>query len=280
MIKVCLSHDIDRIDKTYQYLTKPLRVLKRGDVGLTFKCLWRMIFDRNPYWGFNHIIEIENYYEVKSTCFFLDESIRFNFLKPQTWVLSLGRYKINNKKIHQIMRFLDKNGWEIGVHGSYNSYNDLDLLKKEKHNIERILGHKVVGVRQHYLNFSEKTNQIQKQAGFSYDSTWGYTKDIGFKDNRITPFFPVTCAQFCEIPLVIMDYPFVEMVDKWERFEQLCNICEENESYMVINFHNNNYYELDFPNVKSDYIEIIERLKNKGADFLTLQQAYNQITNP
>ena len=49
---------------------------------------------------------------------------------------------------------------------------------------------------------------------------------------------------------------------------------------MVINFHNNNYYELDFPNVKSDYIEIIERLKNKGADFLTLQQAYNQITNP
>lgn len=44
-----------------------------------------------------------------------------------------------------------------------------------------------------------------------------------------------------------------------------------------MNFHNNNYNELDFPDVAKDYEELIKRLSDKKACFVTLGQAYKDI---
>ena len=277
MITVCLSHDIDRIHKSYQYFTKPFRALKSGDVLLSVKRLFSPFYERNPYWGFDKIIEIENRYGVKSTHFILNENIKINWLKPSTYKLALGRYKITDKHLVRMIRYLDQNGWEIGVHGSYNSYNDVELLKKEKYMLEQIVGHQIIGIRQHYLNLSESTWELQSKVGFLYDSSFGHTKDIGYKDNKITPFFPLNNSYFCEIPLVIMDFPFVNIKDKWKRFEEICKQCERANGYLVINFHNNNFNELDFPGVASDYECVIKKLKEKNARFMTLGQAYEEI---
>ncbi len=76
MIRVCLSHDIDRIDKSYQYVTKPLSALRSGKNRLFFKLFWNAMTIHRPYWGFDEIIRIEEKYGVKSTCFFLNESIK------------------------------------------------------------------------------------------------------------------------------------------------------------------------------------------------------------
>ena len=277
MINVCLSHDIDRIHKSYQYFTKPLRALRSGNISLFAKRLFSPFYERNPYWEFDKIIEIENKYEVKSTHFILNESIKLNWLKPSTYKLALGRYKITNKKLQKVIKYLDANGWEIGVHGSYNSFKDLDLLKKEKSQLEEIVGHKIIGIRQHYLNLSDNTWELQYEAGFLYDSSFGYTRDIGYKDDKINPFFPIVEKSFCEIPQVIMDFPFVTLPNKWERFEKICKQCDEANAYLVINFHNNNYNELDFPDVAKNYEEIIKRLKTQGACFKTMGQAYEEI---
>ncbi len=277
MLNVCLTHDVDRIHKTYQYITKPLRGLLKGNLKLFAKCFVH-IFDKNAYWGFNHIYEIETKYCVKSTFFFLNESLPFNPFKPNTWKLSLGRYNIFNKKLVDIIRFFDKNGWEIALHGSYRSYKSIKLLKKEKADIEKIVCHSIHGVRQHYLNLTHETWEMQSQAGFCYDSTWGLTDNIGFKNNQVTPFFPISKNDFCVIPLTIMDYPFVTLKDKWARFEEILKKIELENGYLVINFHNNNFYELDFPDVKTNYIRIIEILKQRNAKFMTMMDAYKEIT--
>ena len=90
------------------------------------------IFKTNPYWCFPKIIEIENDYKIKSTFFFLDETIKFDILKISNWPLSLGRYRLEENIVSEIIKYLSNNGWEIGLHGSYNSFNDKNLMLKEK----------------------------------------------------------------------------------------------------------------------------------------------------
>ncbi len=277
MIHVCLTHDIDRIDKTYQYFTKPLRALRKGNFFLFFKLIKSAVTIRNPYWGFDEIMRIEEKYKVKSTCFILNESIKFQFKKPKTWKLSLGRYNIHDRRIVKIIKLLDSNGWEIGVHGSYNSYNNFDLLKREKDTLESILGHEVFGIRQHYLNFSNNTFTLHNQVGYKYDSTWGYKNHIGFKEGKIKPFFPIANSYYCEIPLVIMDSPFANTQEKWKLFKEITEEVDRNNAYLVINYHNNNFSNSDFLEYNTDYIQMIKYLKRRNSHFMTMKEAYQEI---
>ena len=279
MIHVCLTHDIDRIVKSYQYVTKPLRALKSGNIRLFLKLIGSALTMRHPYWGFDEMMRIEEMYGVKSTCFFLNESIKPQLSKPSSWKLALGRYSIHDKRIVGIIRQLDAKGWEIGVHGSFRSNTDEELLLQEKKTLETIVGHEVLGIRQHYLNFAENTFDIHCRCGFKYDSTWGLTKDIGFKEGRVKPFFPVTSADYCEIPLTIMDTPFAKTPDRWQRFEQIADEIDRNDAYLVINYHNNYFSDSDFLGYDKDYIKLIESLQNRGAQFMTMKEAYNKILN-
>ena len=279
MIHVCLTHDIDRVDKTYQYVTRPLRALKNGKILLFFHYIWSALTIRHPYWGFDRMMEIESKYRVRSTCFFLNESLKFNLTKPKTWKLALGRYDIHDKRIVKIIKELEDGGWEIGVHGSYNSYINYDLLKHEKDVLESIVGHEVVGIRQHYLNFVEKTFEIQAKAGFKYDSTWGLTRGIGFKENKIIPFFPIAGSDYCEIPMTIMDAPFAKTPNKWEAFGRIVNEIDRNNAYLVINYHNNNFSDSDCLGYDKDYIQMIEILISHGATFMTMNEAYNHYSS-
>jgi len=276
MIHVCLTHDIDRIDKSYQYLTKPMRALKSGNIRLFLKLIWSALTIRRPYWGFDVLMRIEEMYGVKSTCFFLNESIKPQLKKPSSWKLAFGRYNIHDKKIVGIIRQLDANGWEIGVHGSFRSNADEELLRQEKKTLEEIVGHKVIGIRQHYLNFAEHTFEIHNRCGFKYDSTWGLTKGIGFKEGRVKPFFPIEGSDYCEIPMTIMDSPFAETPNRWEQFEQIANEIDRNNAYLVINYHNNYFSDSDYQGYDKDYIRMIEVLKEHDAKFMTMGEAYKQ----
>mgnify|MGYP000978713027 CR=1 FL=1 len=53
---VCLSHDVDRIKKTFQYITHGLKTLSNGDLnGAIYQAY--SIFLKQPYWQFDKIIE-------------------------------------------------------------------------------------------------------------------------------------------------------------------------------------------------------------------------------
>jgi len=275
MLKVCLTHDIDRITKSHQYVSRLLRaVYGRNPESIKQQC--RSFGAKSPYWGFDKLIDIERTFNVKSTVFFLNESIKLNPLRPKTLILSSGRYRIDSARIIEIMRYLDANGWEIGVHGSYNSFNNINLLKYEKNSLEQILGHQVRGIRQHYLNLNEMTWALQSEAGFSYDSSFGYTDNIGFKDNRIAPFHPFSDG-FVVFPLTIMDMCFVNYPDKWSAFERIASECEENGAVLVVNFHQHVFHEPDFPGWGDDYIGIIQRCKARNAEFKTMGQWYDDL---
>lgn len=276
MIRIALTHDIDRTKKTYQFFTKPLIALKKGNVNHFFKTM-STFFKTKNYWNFEDIAKIEAGYKVRSTFFFLNESIRFDPWKLKTFQLAHGRYNILNKEIIETIRWLDQNDWEIGVHGSFNSYADKALLENEKIVLEEIVGHEIIGIRQHYLNLDNNTWKIQHEIGFKYDSSFGFTRDIGFKAQKYSPFHPLQ-NEFVVIPQVIMDTPYMNKSDRKNQLMDLMGISQEKGAVLVVNFHNDKFNIDDYPGYREAYIEIIEAGLKMGAVFKTLGQFYHDFS--
>ena len=90
---VCLTHDVDRVKKTYQYITHFVKTKDFYHI--------KSFFTRqhDPYWNFEKIMQNEEKYGVRSTFFFLNGSKQFSVLRPDEWKVSLGRYNFNEKKL-------------------------------------------------------------------------------------------------------------------------------------------------------------------------------------
>ena len=276
-LKVAVTHDVDRTYKSYHYLSKLIRSLIRFDFK-SMKTQFGTIFTReNTYWNFEDILKLEDNYNIKATYFFINESIDFKLLKPSNWVLSLGRYNIESKKVQAIINKVSFLGHEIGVHGSYNSYMDLNLLKKEKSILERICGKEIIGIRQHHLNRNDTTWQLQYKAGFKYDSSLGFNENIGYHESRIKPFAPLS-NEFKVFPLALMDFTFDNQPNKWMRLEEIIQQTIDNEGVLVLNWHTDTFNPKEFKNHKIDFIRIIEILRSKDAQFATLKEFYLNST--
>ena len=192
---VCLTHDVDRIKKTYQYITHS----RKG----SFLEVWQLFTNQNPYWNFKTIMEVEDKLGVRSSFFFLQESKKINLMRPDEWALSAGKYKFIDKKVGEIIQVLDRNGWEIGLRSSYDSYRKIALLKREKALLESVTERPILGVRQHYLNLNiPETWSIQKKDGLKYDGSFGLTDNMGFRDDKFFPFRPFNDDSLV-IPLTI-----------------------------------------------------------------------------
>lgn len=275
-LKVALSHDVDRIRKSHQYVTKSLRYLSRGELSRLWH-EWSGYGKRGEvYWNFPDIMKTEVALGVRSTFFFLQESYPFSLLKPSEWKLALGRYDLRTERVAKMIRELDQGGWEIGLHGSYASYNDQELLQKEKDTLEQVLGHQVTGVRQHYLNLSDRTWHYQQAAGFNYDSSLGFTDRIGYKDDRVKPFAPLG-SDFYVFPLAIMDSCYAEDVDRERNLERLVSQVIKFEGILVLNWHSNSWHPVEYPGYKKLYVNLIKRFQDLGAVFDTLEGFYRKL---
>jgi len=262
---VCLTHDVDRIRKTYQYITKSSKGNRRR---------MRRLFEfGNPYWGFPTIMRLEGKFEVRSTFFFLQESKKINLLRPKDWALSVGKYRFNNKRVSEIIKMLDRNGWEIGLHGSYESCKYEDLLQEEKKELEQVLGAEVIGIRQHYLNLEiPHTWKIQCEVGFLYDASFGFRDEIGFRDDRYLPFHPLDNS-FLEIPLTLMDGALFSNYDGedvvWDKCFNVIKTAERQRGLLTVLWHQRVFNEDEFPGWSNVYTKILKECMERGAYFGT-----------
>ena len=166
-----------------------------------------------------------------------------NILKPQSMTLFWGRYDLKDRRIQQVIHDLHTGGWEIGVHGSYNSYQDEALLKSEKEYLEAILGESVKGIRQHYLNLDvPETWYRQAQTGFAYDSSLGFSDHVGFRWNAMHPFYPRDPRTderipILQLPMAMMDGPLMQSDDPWHEALTLIEQAEQQQGVLTINWH-------------------------------------------
>jgi len=270
---ICLTHDVDELHKTYQYVTNLIRNIKKGDImGLKreFLSFLRKIRGEEPYWTFENIMKLEQKLGVKSTFFFLNEQGKVRLLDRSTWRHYGRRYDITDKNVAEMIRTLHSEGWEIGLHGSFYSYKDLNKLREEKEMLESILGAKVEGIRQHNLNLEiPQTWQIHEKLGFEYDSTLGFNDRVGFRWGICYPFHPVDGEgrplKLLEIPLAIEDIALFRYDNPWAVCMKMIEEVERKGGVLTVLWHHSVFNELEFPGWAEIYEKLIRVCKEKGA---------------
>ena len=273
---LCLTHDVDRPYKTFQ---APYYAVQEHDLSH----LKSLVSSERPYWQFEEIMELEEDLGVRSTFFFLNEKHLFRDKGPRDWVklknwkLFTGRYDIMDEEIVDVIQTLDKGGWEVGLHGSYESYNDLERLRYEKEVLESILGHEVVGGRQHYLNFDRpRTWEYHREIGLRYDASSGSSTEFGF-EHGYQPFRPFD-DEFVVLPLTAMEVTLLDdsLDEAKNRLDRLMAEAAEHGAAMTVLWHPKFFNESEFQGYRSLYRWLIRTAQEQNAWIGPCEELYER----
>jgi len=267
---VCLTHDVDRIKKFR--IIPPLFTLKRallrnkslGEAWMIFsdyiKTTLRMKDD--PYQAaFEKVIDLEKERGVRSSFYFMAHG---------------EDYSIKDSFIVDLIRRLKNGSFEIGLHGSLNSYNALGALRTEKKKVEEVLGEPVIGSRQHYLRWKTPiTWRSLEKTGIKYDTTLGFADHEGFRCGICCPYRPFDILEnrvldIWEVPLIVMDeslfgYQNLSLERGWQVMKALIDTVERYRGAFVILWHNSGFYELEHPGRLDVYKGMLNYLGSKDA---------------
>jgi peptidoglycan/xylan/chitin deacetylase (PgdA/CDA1 family) len=195
------------------------------------------------------LLEIERRYGVRSTFFFrVDEE----------------RYSIDDF-FKSVIRRLDSEGFEIGLHASIGSAFDKELLRKEKEQLEGVLGHPIEGVRHHYLTLGDDTWNFQRSVGFEYDSSLGNRDDATF----LQPFLLRNGLRV--FPMCLMDSSDSFMYKPLSEYfafidEALDRVKKEGLTFTVL-FHADHF---GYRQERIIYEYLLDRAKRLGVELLPL----------
>jgi hypothetical protein len=127
-------------------------------------------------------------------------------------------YDPRSTKIRETVRFLQDLDVENGVHPGYATYRCVEVLRSEVDLVRGVVGEDCIGGRQHYLRWCPETWVDWEKTGLAYDSTLGYSEQVGFRAGTCVPYRPWLLsldreADLLEIPLIVMDVTLLESME-------------------------------------------------------------------
>ena len=269
---LCLTHDVDRVRKQwYHYAYYGLRGGLKG-LRVQAPMFVEWLGGRRHYWNFGYIMKLEEGYGVRSTFLFLNESA--TGFSPKFW----GRYDIGAPELRAVIRELDAGGWEIGLHGSYYSFNDQALLQREKQTLEGILGKRLRSTRQHFLNLEEPTTWLlQRAIGLEVDSTVGYARRLWDDWSRILPYYE-PASGILELPITLMDTVGLERPRVRTAARRSVEKVASLGGLIVLDWHDRTFTPGEWPEALDFYCETIEQAKADGAWIATMEEVADHWT--
>jgi len=248
---VGLSHDVDEVRWSWRR-----RMLMAARHPAT-------MFEGNlRYWNFERILDLERRHGVRSSWFFVADGSH-----PRDPPYHL-------EDVREAIRLVIRVGNEVGLHGSFLSYNDSGRMQREREAICSAVGDSVPGVRQHFLNFDPaRTWKIQESAGFTYDSTLAFNEVSGFRTGMCHPYYPPG-HRILEIPLVLMDgqlfwYEHLSVSEAISNSERLANEVIRRHGLLTLNWHQHTYDAYSFPGWWAVYEHMLRWLTERRALFLS-----------
>lgn len=263
---LCLTHDLDRPYKTYQSLYHAIHDRRLNHIIDTFH-------SQNSYWQIDDITALEDELGVRSAFYILNEphilekDLR-TWLCPRDWAEHFGRYDVRDSKIVEALCRLVDGGWEVGLHGSYRSCDDVDRLGEEKALLEELIDTPVSGGRQHHLNLDVlETWRHHADIGLRYDTSLGSNETFGFQYGY-QPLRPFD-DEFVVFPLTLMEQtlpnPETRFDEAWADCLGLLEEAAANGAVMTVLWHPRLFSESDFPGYRGLYRRLIERALEMGA---------------
>ncbi len=271
--RVFLSHDVDvpfvAAGRAWPTVIRRAvgDLVKRTDVGLAARTLASRLFQKpelDPANTFSFILDTSERFGIKSTFFF---KAGVTNLKYDVF------YDIGSPWIRNLFREIHARDHEIGLHPSYESYRNKDVVKKELERLaEAVSGAGVRqdqwGARQHYLRWENPTTwQIYADVGLDYDATLGYADHVGFRAGTCQEF-PVfnlitrRDLRLKERPLVIMEVTLLEYMrlnsrDALQWVNRLSDLCRWHSGIFSLLWHNS---VLDVVRYRKLYLEVLNAI--------------------
>ncbi|AKB76709.1 hypothetical protein MSHOH_0226 [Methanosarcina horonobensis HB-1 = JCM 15518] len=272
---VCLTHDMDDIYPPLSHsLLSSSCCLKNLDFrGLATQFLWKFRgSEYSPYLNFSKIMDLEEDFGAKSSFYFIASREDPN------------RFRYDIEDLESRLGEISDRGWEAGLHGGYYSYDSSEAIKNEKERLEKVLGKKVLGFRNHYLRFkTPETWESLAEAGFSYDSTFGFSESVGFRNGMCHPFRPYNVNKdreidILEIPLTLMDVALFKtsrsFEEAWRRTKDLIDTTARLNGVITLLWHNFVFG----CNFRDDWIKLYEKALHycydKGAWMTSGEEIY------
>ena len=274
--KLTLTHDVDHIfawDSPKKFLMRLGGdiIKKRANIADIFKAFLeygKVLSKRakDPFDSFDYIMDLSDKIGVKSHFFFMGQgSSKYD-----------NDYYSGSKAAKELAAKIKKRGHLIGIHPTYNAYNDSIQFKKEKEELERNLDTKIEFGREHYLRFSmPKTWQVWEDNSMKWDSTLSYGEEEGFRcgvcyEYRVFNFLTREHLKLKEKPLIFMDATGIEKYNPKQMKDAIFNLISQVERYQgefVFLWHNSNYNTIKWKEYKSVYEDVINyhyKKFNKG----------------
>ncbi len=96
---------------------------------------------KDPYDNFSYIMKLESKYGLKSSFYFMSGgNTKYD-----------ASYSMKESYIISLIKTLQEEGFEVGLHPSFNSYNNFQMANLEKKKLEKVAGNAIWGGRQDCL---------------------------------------------------------------------------------------------------------------------------------
>ncbi|WP_032116124.1 polysaccharide deacetylase family protein [Candidatus Arsenophonus nilaparvatae] len=222
-----VSHDVDRPSRYgFASLKKLPRLIagdmiKRNDFMSIIKSPIIYLSGKNKlhpmdiFNTFDWIMDVSEKHNLKSA---------FYFICGHTDPVYDADYKPEDTAIRKLLRQIHARGHEIGLHPSYNTYLQPQLIAQEFNRLRNLCDEEGIqqaewGGRMHYLRWQQPiTLQAWNDAKLSYDSTLGYADRAGFRCGtcyEYPAFNPIT-KRILDIrirPLIVMECSVISIAN-------------------------------------------------------------------
>ena len=293
---VCLTHDVDfvnirdhKFDRTVAgFILRVLALRYLKDVNSQFS--WYKLYKNwkallllpGVYMGLfkDFWFDIDRYMELEKETSSTDFFIPFkgqpgNSPADKLQTSRAASYDINDYK--DLINELVKEGHEVGLHG-IDAWHNPEMGIKEREVIQRMTGEKDIGVRMHWLYFSNESPTALEKAGFAYDSTRGYNNAVGYLSGTAQVFRLPDSSNISELPLIVMDtalfYSGRMGLNNYEAFNLCKKLITDMRTYggaMTINWHTRSLSPER--NWDDFYSELIKILKTENVWFTKAKEA-------
>lgn len=273
-----LTHDIDTCKSAW--LEGSFSELKKKHFFSIPKLILKRIFGKDDWYNFNEIIELEKKYNASSSFYFLAQKGKVGNLKN-------ADYSVVSNDIQKTIIELEKNNFEVGVHGSFGTHCNSQLLKTD---IDRINTDSIIGNRFHFLMYDpEKTVGVLENCTIKYDTSLSFAEQIGFRRGSTYPFYlwnfeKGEISSVLEIPLTVMDsslsnskYMGLSIDDASKKVIEIIDEVRKFNGVFTLLWHNTFFSNYKYTGWKDVYCKILDYSKNNNSLLGNGQNVYNNI---